>query len=449
MNIQDDVAYVFTDDGKVMRIKRLGQMTMGQKIMFTNDDLVQVKSKKPLLWRAKILVPALVLFMMIGLFQSSVDDAFAIVSVDINPSLSLYLNKDAEIIKVVAHNVDAEDLLSTLNNIKGMYVSDAVSFIIKASDVKYITDDNDDVFISTAILKEGMKSNSDELLNEIVEKTSEETFEEDVLIYTATMDVETYKASKAKNISMTNYVFNESDSDTEEIVAESDDETDDDADETTDENENLKVEVKNELKSQNASETAYMHANVKSALFKMTQIDNPEDHETTLDRYNALKAQEKDQAKFGDTEDEDSDTLLGEADDDDDEDEDEDEEDRNDDKGNHSNANANLNNNKSTSNSNTINATTDTTTSASQQPANGQTSNNQTQNNSKVNNSGSNNTTNDSNVKNNNSSKDDDLDEEDDHDEEDEDEVKRREGKNNSKQNESRENESEDESDDD
>lgn len=96
------------------------------------------------------------------------DAAYAMVSVDINPSLELYTDIDGLVIKIKAKNDDAETL--EVKDLIGLPVEEAVTILIKrATDAGFIQagDTSDDyVVVSTVIIDENdadAKQNQDSL----------------------------------------------------------------------------------------------------------------------------------------------------------------------------------------------------------------------------------------------------------------------------------------------
>ncbi|MBS7526637.1 anti-sigma factor domain-containing protein [Fusibacter paucivorans] len=251
MAIETDVAYVFSNDGRIVRIQKLGDMHLGQPVMFTDNDIVYRKARLPKLWRAYAAVPALLLCLMAGMFQFNAVQVYAALAVDINPSMTLLLNREAKILRIEAHNEDAEDLLATVEPLKGKTAVDAVGTIIKASDALYLTPANDDVFLAATVLKNGFSAEPDRLLDEIVADAEQTVFEEDVSIYTATLNADVYHVSKDENISMTSYVLTH---DNAAIPAQD------------------SSESEMQVQTPQASDTALEHANEHASMFIQTKI---------------------------------------------------------------------------------------------------------------------------------------------------------------------------------
>jgi hypothetical protein len=329
VNIEDSIAHVFTTDGEIVRIQRLGDMTMGQSVLFTDHDIVPIKRRIANWSRVRALVvPVLIFFMMIGLYQYNEIEAYAAIAVDINPSMTLLLDRNANILRIETHNEDAVDLLSTMQPLKGTSAVEAIAAIIKASDLQYLTDSNDDVFLAAAVLRQGIALEPETILEEVVDAAVNTAFDEDVSIYTATLDSSVYRASKAEKVSMATYVLSheaETESASEPAAANTDaaqavnESNRPETAQKTNSNQNSSaqsdIQNKDQSNDQNndqnsdqssddgpqANENALIHANENARMFKLTQIDQGSKEKGT--------GTAKEQGSQSDTDDSDEDAV--------------------------------------------------------------------------------------------------------------------------------------------
>jgi len=205
LNIDEHVAQIFTQDGDIVRIKRLSNMKVGQQIICTNDDVVKRPISKRFRFRTLAMLPLVLMFLIVSIYTVNLSQVYAIVSLDINPSLSLSINKSGDVIGVKAYNDDARDLLESFGETKGRPVSEVVAGLIYASDKRYITKENYQIYIATTSLREGMTTDVNTMLETIVTQTSEEALNNTIEVFTAVVASDSYTRAAAEGISIGNY----------------------------------------------------------------------------------------------------------------------------------------------------------------------------------------------------------------------------------------------------
>jgi len=137
---------VLTKDGTYKKVPLAGQknIRVGSQIEFTPQNWFSVV--KPALMVASLLI----VILGASLFQSlMLPEAFAYVSLDINPSMELAVTKDFKVLSVIPINKDAEKLLSELD-LKGTDIYSSVNTILaKAAQEGYLKPDQKNYVIST------------------------------------------------------------------------------------------------------------------------------------------------------------------------------------------------------------------------------------------------------------------------------------------------------------
>lgn len=145
---------------------------------------------------AGLTIASILLVALVG-FNLSTENAFALVSVDINPSVDLKVNEDQEVIEIIAMNDDALEV--THDGMIGQPLLDVIDEIIMLSQEKeFLNDDNNTILISSASLeKEDTKD-----LNKLIDKYVE-GYEDTALEVTfVESDKETAEASLEAGISL-------------------------------------------------------------------------------------------------------------------------------------------------------------------------------------------------------------------------------------------------------
>jgi len=148
--INKDCCIVITNEGTYEKISvPFKGVQVGAEITYCNP-IVNYAIKTMLLAASFI-----VLLFSYNLFhQANLQNAMAVVSLDINPSLEMSVNKDLNIIEVKCFNDDAINLLKE-ESIKGKNLYDALEVVIKkAIELNYIKTNQENLIISTVTSSE-------------------------------------------------------------------------------------------------------------------------------------------------------------------------------------------------------------------------------------------------------------------------------------------------------
>ena len=177
LNKEDAVA--LTDTGAFVRIKKREGMKVGQGIYMTHHDIV--RSKSSLSWvvnMAKVVAFSAVLILLI-VSNSLSPMTYAIISVDINPSLQLSVDEDFYVIKVEGKNDDGRALLEHYKLIRGDNASDVISDLIAlASDLKYIDEETSEILIGAALTQDVVRSKTKTLEKQTEKELADEVIQE-------------------------------------------------------------------------------------------------------------------------------------------------------------------------------------------------------------------------------------------------------------------------------
>ncbi|ATD55313.1 anti-sigma factor domain-containing protein [Clostridium chauvoei] len=91
MEIKNNTAIVMKDDGSIIKIKYKDGINVGDKIIFLKEDIIDIKNYgyKKILSIAALFMVAILLYLN---FKPT--DLYAVVSLDVNPSIDLKLDKN-------------------------------------------------------------------------------------------------------------------------------------------------------------------------------------------------------------------------------------------------------------------------------------------------------------------------------------------------------------------
>lgn len=159
LEINNNKTYVFTMDYSVVTIKTKNDYFPGKQITFTRRDkyidlyLLRSNTLKAFALAAAIILIAVAAFS--DLLRNNVhrfdEICTALISIDINPSIEISVNRDDLIVEAVAVNEDGVKVLNTLN-LKQKPLIDGVNEIVNTSKAMGYIDDNRKVVLVSAAL---------------------------------------------------------------------------------------------------------------------------------------------------------------------------------------------------------------------------------------------------------------------------------------------------------
>ncbi len=157
MELFKTYAVVFTETGQFYKIKRFGEMTKGQSLLFTEEDLYMENGGQKRQFNTALLgiiaASLLVIAISSTWFFATFNTVYTAVLLDINPSVEIDLNKNNKVVKLVALNEDALQL--SLNTLKGLEIEDAIETLVaEAGALGFIkSDDGAYVMVTTVSMK--------------------------------------------------------------------------------------------------------------------------------------------------------------------------------------------------------------------------------------------------------------------------------------------------------
>lgn len=130
IEIKEKYSIVLKDDSSLIRIKNREGIKVGDAIIFLEDDIYIVESRKNIITKfiAPIIAIAASLALIIVPFvKNQTLNAYALISLDINPSIQFELDEDKNIIDIYGLNEDSKKLM--LDKVKGMSLNDGIKEI--------------------------------------------------------------------------------------------------------------------------------------------------------------------------------------------------------------------------------------------------------------------------------------------------------------------------------
>ncbi|QZY54949.1 anti-sigma-I factor RsgI family protein [Crassaminicella profunda] len=180
VSIEKNYILVLSKDMEYLKLIKKNNVIPGNEIFFFEEDIM--KNKNTSKYFSLGLVAAMLLILINAfiynqdakdiLFLSS--DVVAVVSIDINPSVEIEINKDFKVVDLKTYNDEGNDLLS-VDLIKGKYITLAMKDIIwNAKNKHYLNESSDSVLVAVAPAQKESKENVEELKNQIETTIQEE-----------------------------------------------------------------------------------------------------------------------------------------------------------------------------------------------------------------------------------------------------------------------------------
>lgn len=205
MEVDDDFLTMLTVDGEFLRARnQKGKYQVGEEIDFFPVSFPVIEKKKlSFLKLGKIKLTYISSFAAILLFLSFIpmyvnNEVYAYMSIDINPSFEVGLDKDLTVVSLEAMNADGEKILSDFPDWKDKHIDFITETIINKSHTNGYLDEGKQVLITTVVNEHDEKV--DAKLKKNIEKVTTTFEKEQIEITSVESTVETRKEAKEKGV---------------------------------------------------------------------------------------------------------------------------------------------------------------------------------------------------------------------------------------------------------
>ncbi|WP_459195867.1 anti-sigma factor domain-containing protein, partial [Wukongibacter baidiensis] len=206
MEYTKDYIIVLTDDANYIKLKNKGKIDVGKKIMFIEEDIIKEKNKYVRPFIGVVAAVIMLMTIIIGQFGTNLIDsskAYAIVSLDINPSLEFQIDKKEIVRKVKSLNKDGEELID--DSMIGMKIEDAITISIKkALNKNYLNGKNNIVLVSDVIIDDNPQ-NPTVIEKKIFKKVNEDNELENIDVIYVDSDKEDLEKARENQVSVGKY----------------------------------------------------------------------------------------------------------------------------------------------------------------------------------------------------------------------------------------------------
>lgn len=173
MSIHKQHAVVMTADGRFLRAPIQGTPQIGEEMTF-EEEFRTFRNFKPAYWYMGAAAIVLLLFLPVLLFvQRDAHPVVAYLSMDINPSVEIGVDKNEKVRELRALNEDGELIIKGLTY-KGVNVEAVAAAILeRAKDSHYLDTPNKDIFITSVLLVDNtaLKLDYESILAKKVDQT--------------------------------------------------------------------------------------------------------------------------------------------------------------------------------------------------------------------------------------------------------------------------------------
>ncbi|MDR7871207.1 MAG: anti-sigma factor domain-containing protein [Tissierellaceae bacterium] len=207
VEVCSDSIVVITEDCTFKRIKKSVGLEEGMEVYFEERDIIR-KSNTSINSISKIV--AIILLVITSIYGIQVWDinyrAVAIVSIDINPSVEIKVNKNHRVINATPLNKDALNL--PLKKLKGQILTNALDELVQTAKTEGYIKENEENYILLAVV--GLSNNEkdtdalEHLLVEGKEKIENMSSEENqhIEVVTVESNKETLKKARIEHVSV-------------------------------------------------------------------------------------------------------------------------------------------------------------------------------------------------------------------------------------------------------
>jgi len=202
MEVKRNYAIALNDEGLMDKIISKQNMEVGQKIFYFEDDIVKTNKNKAHRYNnfIKSFGSIAALFLLVFTFFNTMkyEQAYAVVSLDINPSIQIEADSNQQIIKVEGVNTDGKNI--DFSDIKEVSLDDGIQKIKEKLIEKNYLDANKEVLVGFAFIENGDNSDYEETLKDAIQST----FKTEKVTYVKG-NKESVDEAKTKGISLGRY----------------------------------------------------------------------------------------------------------------------------------------------------------------------------------------------------------------------------------------------------
>jgi hypothetical protein len=207
LEVDEDFITLLTPEGEFIQVKKEGTYQIGEEIEKLPIQRQRMKKKIFRFSSFKMALTSMVAvcFLVFTMFSGSTSNkVYAYLSIDINPSIEIAVNRDLKVVKIKGYNQDGKMIVTRLSDWQGEPFVDITKEIIELSIKNGYLQEGEEVLITT-VKKETNRSSSQQLVKELNE-VKQSYKAKDIIVTTKTSTLEVRKEAVEKGFTTGKYL---------------------------------------------------------------------------------------------------------------------------------------------------------------------------------------------------------------------------------------------------
>lgn len=216
MEVGDGHAIVMTPDGQFCRIPHSGAGSIGAEVVWTETPVAAPAPRKrrsgPTTWmRWSAAATAACIALAVGVWQGlggfgGPPTAYAMVSLDIHPSMTMQVDKHLKVLQVTPTDADGQRVVRELPKLQGEPMQQAISQVVKQALSDHLVPADDSIIVAAAPTQSGSSADLPSITNsaqQAVEQALKSTGASQTLqpsVYTVTVPKNVFDAANQADI---------------------------------------------------------------------------------------------------------------------------------------------------------------------------------------------------------------------------------------------------------
>ncbi len=204
MEVKKDYGIVLSDQGMYEKVVKKGSLSEGDRIIYTREDIyVERNTGSNIIFKA--LMSAAMLIFAIGIafgFEHlPSQNVYAVVSMDINPSIQYYLDKEDFVIRTQAMNEDGQKISDC--GLEGLSIEKAINRTLEEAEKTHYLKADSKLIVSAVDLKSGKADYAEKIAGKIFEEPM--IVQKQIEVFVLEVDSGDYEESRNMETSLGKY----------------------------------------------------------------------------------------------------------------------------------------------------------------------------------------------------------------------------------------------------
>jgi len=204
IEVKKNYGIVLSDEGIYEKLVKKGSLSEGDRIIYTREDIYAARHAGHKKIYRTLVSAAMVIFaiaMALGFENLPSQNVYAVVSMDINPSIQYYLDKNDLVLRTEAMNEDGLDIVGC--GLEGLSIEKAINRTLEEAEKTHYLKSDSKIIVSAVELKSGKL--------DYAEKIAEKIFVEPMIaqnkieVFVLEVDRNDYEESRSMDTSLGKY----------------------------------------------------------------------------------------------------------------------------------------------------------------------------------------------------------------------------------------------------